>query len=217
VRKEWARLLRCGAVLCLFLETPNSVAAIPTLGRAEESLRVAAAAFGTASGAVPFGRRTHRAITHADHAVTRLFSLFIDVGLFWLWIVGSATVFLFVVAISAVADWHMLDWRRGRLLSVPDHLSHGARVFLRLARDRHTPHVARLLLVLAFLYWLVPKDVIPDDSWLPGFLDDLVITFWAAKGFMYLCPQALVTRHATAVEQRAPSCGELRPGLLDKS
>jgi len=54
----------------------------------------------------------------------------------------------------------------------------------------------------ALVYWLVPFDLIPDDSVVPGFIDDVIIAASAAKGFMYLCPDSLIARHASGIEAR---------------
>jgi len=96
----------------------------------------------------------------------------------------------------------MFDYRYG-LRNLPTTLSHGARTFFRIARDRHTPRLAQALLGVALLYWLIPFDLIPDGSVLPGFVDDVVIAASAAKVFMYLCPAALVAKHAADVEADA--------------
>ena len=59
--------------------------------------------------------------------------------------------------------------------------------------------------MLALVYWLLPFDFVPDDSLLPGFVDDMIIAVSAAKGFMYLCPDSLVEQHASAVQTKAPT------------
>ena len=68
--------------------------------------------------------------------------------------------------------------------------------------DRRTPLFPRTLLILALLYWVLPFDLIPDTTLVPGWLDDLAIAVIAAKLFVYLCPDALVASHAAAVESR---------------
>jgi uncharacterized membrane protein YkvA (DUF1232 family) len=145
----------------------------------------------------------HRLETRAERSMDRFGGLFWDVSLMWLWALWSSGLFLLVSAVSSVADVRMLRLRRQGPAALSRYFGHGTRMFFRLVRDRRTPYMPRIVLLLALLYWLVPIDLIPDASVVPGFADDLVIAIVAAKTFMYLCPDALVQGHADAVEAEA--------------
>jgi len=190
-------------IVLVFAALPPAMAA-PTVDHRSALSRglTNAASTTTSLGAGP-GRTVHRWITRGEHSTSRLFDLLSQVGFIWLWIVLSAAAFLVVAALSSVVDIRMFDLRRKGAGELSRYLGHGTRTFFRILRDRHTPYLARSVLAVALLYWLIPFDVIPDHSLLPGFVDDLVIAFLAAKGFMYLCPDSLVAVHAAAVEARA--------------
>jgi len=149
------------------------------------------------SDAPSLDRRLHRLFNRAERSAGRLGSLIGLTGLVWLGIVVSVSAFLLVTAISSVVDIRMLNLSPRTL---PRYLANGARTFFRLVKDRRTPNLARSVLAAALVYWLVPIDLIPDESVIPGFVDDLVIAVSAAKGFIYLCPDALIATHAAAVE-----------------
>lgn len=148
-------------------------------------------------------RGLHRLTTRAEHTTARLRDLLGTAGLIWASLLGSACVFLLVAVVSSVADFRMLALCRKGPGALARYLGHGTLTFLRILGDRRTPNSARLVLAGALLYWLIPQDLIPDDSMVPGFIDDLVIAVSAAKGFIYLCPDSLVARHAVAVEAHA--------------
>jgi uncharacterized membrane protein YkvA (DUF1232 family) len=145
----------------------------------------------------------HRLTVRVEHSVDRLILLAGDVGAFWLWLVVSVTAFLTVAAFASAADTRMLALRRESPGAVARYLGYGIRTFFLMVLDRRTPYAARILLGAGLVYWLVPFDLIADESIVPGFLDDLVVAVVAAKGFVYLCPASLVAKHASAVESRA--------------
>ena len=68
-------------------------------------------------------------------------------------------------------------------------------------RDRHTPNYARLVLAGGLAYWLLPMDLISDDTIVPGFLEDIVVAVVSAKWFVYLCPDGVIARHARGVRE----------------
>ena len=146
---------------------------------------------------------SHRLTMRVEHTVDRLIMLAGDVGAFWLWVVVSMAAFLTVAAFASVGDTRMLALRHESPGAVARYLGYGIRTFFLMVLDRGTPYAARIFLAVGLLYWLVPFDLIADRSLVPGFIDDLVVTVVAAKGFVYLCPTSLVAEHAYAVEARA--------------
>lgn len=155
---------------------------------------------GMASGLAPL---QHRLTVRLEHSVDRLILLAGDVGAFWLWVVVSLAAFLTVAAFASAVDTRMLALHHESPGAVARYLGYGMRTFFLIVLDRGTPYAARIFLGLGLLYWLVPSDLIADGSIVPGFLDDLVVTVVAAKGFVYFCPASLVAKHAYAVEARA--------------
>ncbi len=115
----------------------------------------------------------------------------------WLWVLLSAATFVLVTATASVADPRMLAIRR--IARLPGDLLRGMRLFLRMAADRRTPWVARIIILLGLAYWLAPGDLILDDPYLPGFIDDIVIAVLVGRAFTYFCPSSVLARHAHAV------------------
>jgi uncharacterized membrane protein YkvA (DUF1232 family) len=146
---------------------------------------------------------THRLTTRALHTFDRLLLLAGAVGAFWAWAALSIAAFLTVAAFASVADTRMLALRDEPPGAIARYLGYGIRTFFLILLDRRTPYAARIFLTAALVYWLVPSDVIPDKSAVPGFIDDFAVTVLAARGFVYLCPASLVAAHAQAVEARA--------------
>ena len=168
--------------------------------RAESTL--SAAAHGAAESE-PVGRFIHRLTTRTENTLRRLSHLFGVAGLAWASLAASALVFSVVAVVSSVADRRMFALRRNGPGAISRYLANGTRTFFRILRDRGTPNSARALLLGALVYWLVPRDLVPDTTIVPGFVDDLLIAVGGAKAFIYLCPDTLVARHAAAVETRA--------------
>jgi uncharacterized membrane protein YkvA (DUF1232 family) len=152
-----------------------------------------------AAEAQDVGRYTRRLQKRAERSLGRFGMSLTMAALLWLWLIGSTGVFLLTSAVASVADVRMLDLRRGRLRLIGKDIRIGVRLFFRVLRDRRTPMLARLPLLAALAYWLLPVDLISDTPILPGFVDDLVIAIAGAKTFLYLCPDGVVTGHAQAV------------------
>lgn len=147
-----------------------------------------------------FGAHLHRLGTRAQHSLDRVGDFLSHIVVVWLWMALSVSVFLMVSALSCAADVRMLYVRRRQPLELIQDFVHGGHTFFRILLDRQAPYLARMVLAIALVYWLVPFDLIPDHSLFPGFVDDVLVVIVAAKLFLYLCPESLVARHATAVE-----------------
>ncbi len=144
----------------------------------------------------------HRVAMRTEHSATRFVRLLGTVGLVWVWLIGSVVAFFAIAAVSSVVDLRMLDFRHEKRGAASRYFGHGIRTFFRIVADRETPNLARTLLAVALLYWLVPFDLLPDDPVLPGLVDDVVIAILAGKGFLYLCPDSLV-ENAARIEEEA--------------
>jgi hypothetical protein len=191
--------MACGVVLLLLAARPSDAG----LQLRDGWGPMASVAAGPSPGAGWLDRHVHRLMTRAENTTSRLRDLLGTAGLVWASLLGSACVFLLVAAVSSVVDFRMFALRREGPGALARYLGHGTLTFVRILGDRRTPTSARLVLVGALVYWLIPHDLIPDDNMVPGFIDDVLIAVSAAKGFMYLCPDSLVARHAAAVEAHA--------------
>jgi uncharacterized membrane protein YkvA (DUF1232 family) len=197
-RGAWLRRLRisCAIVLVLWAAV---AAGLPGASGLPPIVSGASVNVGLASGLSPM----HRLTVRVEHALDRLILLAGAVGAFWSWFVVPLAAFLIVAAFASAADMRMLALWRESPGAATRYLAYGIRTFFLMVFDRSTPYAARILLAAGLLYWLLPFDLIPDDSLIPGYLDELAVTVVAAKGFVYLCPTSLVTKHAYAVEARA--------------
>lgn len=144
----------------------------------------------------------HHMATRTEHVLGRLETVLGFAALLWLWVVLSVAAFLIVAAVASATDLRMLTLRHDSPGALSIYLARGIRLFFRVLRDRRTPNPARMVLVAALLYWLLPMDVIPDRSYFPGFVDDFIVAAVAAKLFIYLCPDWLLVRHAFVVQAR---------------
>jgi uncharacterized membrane protein YkvA (DUF1232 family) len=145
----------------------------------------------------------HRLATHAEHSINRLLLFLDDAGMFCLWTGLSIALFIGVVALASVVDKRMFRLRREMSGKQSRYLGHGLHAFFRIALDHHTPSSARVFLALGLAYWLLPFDLIPDTTVVPGFIDDVLVAVVMTKAFLYFCPASLVAAHAAAVERLA--------------
>jgi uncharacterized membrane protein YkvA (DUF1232 family) len=191
-------------LLVVLSAAPNCMAALSMGPRVDGSSLLLGSSVASMAAAPGLGGSVHRRVTRISNSVERLAGFFGQLGIIWLWALLSAGVFLLVTALSSVADVRMLDFRHQGVRALAHYVARGIRIFFRIVRDRHTPNLARCVLVLALLYWLLPFDLIPDTSSLPGFRDDLVIAVVGAKAFMWFCPDALIATHAHAIDSTMP-------------
>jgi len=196
------RLMIACAVVLLLLAATRQPSAAGLVLRDGMAAMMSVQAAPSGSGDV-VGRFVHRLVKRSENTTRRLQEVLANAGVLWLPVLLSALVFLLIAGVSSAADVRMLEMRHRGPLALSRYLGRGTLTFFRIVRDRHTPNVARLILVAAFAYWILPVDLIPDRTLLPGCLDDLLIAVVAAKAFIYLCPDALVARHAAAVEAHA--------------
>jgi hypothetical protein len=204
-QSRWREMIVTYSVLiALLVAAPLSVVVTATRADAQKAM-TAVGQVGQQFGALApsFDRRMHQLYTRGDRALGRMTSVLGDAGLLWLGIAVSVFMFFAVAALASVIDMRMFSLRRQGPGEFSRYLGRGIRTFVGIVRDRRTPYLARGVLVVALIYWLFPFDLIPDEAFLLGFLDDVIIAVSAAKGFMYLCPDALIASHAIAVQTRS--------------
>ncbi len=71
-----------------------------------------------------------------------------------------------------------------------------------LIRDPEVPLYLKIVPFLAFVYLLMPLDILPDWVLGLGQFDDLTVMLVGAKVFIELSPQDTVARHITAMRAR---------------
>lgn len=196
--KHWAQVMLC-AVIVVF----GAVLMRPTVALSAVRVDFEFGLHAVAAAAPGIEGHVHRMFTRAERFVERLGTAVTTAAVTWLWIFPSAVLFLVVAAIASATDRRMLDLRHHGLAVLARDLSHGVRMFFRIARDRRTPYLPRAILVLALLYWVLPLDLVGDGIPMVGMLDDVLVAVVAAKLFIRLCPDAVVAAHAAAVRAHA--------------
>jgi uncharacterized membrane protein YkvA (DUF1232 family) len=211
--QEWVVGVGLATLLAVpFMPTTSAAHGLPlrhTVVSAHPGVVVSAASSALAPNV---DRDMQRTVTRAERSMSRLGLLLEYALMLWLWAAVNTAVFLLVAAIASIADVRMFSlWREGAGVMLR-YLANGGLTFVRLLFDRRSPYWARVVIGVAFFYWLLPTDfarenfyLLSDESGvsLAGMIDDLVVTIIAAKVFMYLCPDALVAQHAAAVKERA--------------
>ena len=186
-------------VFCAVVAQP--VAAVPAVRLEMPGAQLGLSA--TAAAAPGMLGRVHRLATRSERALSRLTTLVASGLSTWFGVLLSAAIFLVVSAIASATDVRMFAWGRQSAQVLVRDLLHGVRMFFRILRDRRTPFLPRVVLVMALLYWLLPFDLLGDGMPVVGMLDDLLIAVLAAKLFIYLCPDAVVAAHAAALRADA--------------
>jgi len=83
-------------------------------------------------------------------------------------------------------------------------------VYGRLLFSGKAPIAPKLLLLGALIYGVVPSDLVPDRSFWPGRLEDVLVIAIAVRAFVYGCPQELVNEYAeraVTLKQRVAGAG----------
>jgi uncharacterized membrane protein YkvA (DUF1232 family) len=88
-----------------------------------------------------------------------------------------------------------------RLLGLVQHLPSFLRLFWRLFKDPRVGIKAKLLALGAFAYLILPADLVPDLLPALGHIDDLLLLFLGAKGFIALSPPEVVREHVQQIAQ----------------
>ena len=86
-----------------------------------------------------------------------------------------------------------------QMLKLVRHLPGLAKLCWRLFRDPRVPIRAKLLLVVAGLYVLMPADLLPDIIPVVGGMDDITVLVIAGRWFFTLCPEEVVREHVRLI------------------
>ena len=86
-----------------------------------------------------------------------------------------------------------------RLLGLVQHLPNFLKLFWRLFKDPRVGFKAKLLALSVFGYLILPADLLPDLLPALGHVDDILLLFLGAKGFIALCPREVVQEHVKRI------------------
>lgn len=93
----------------------------------------------------------------------------------------------------------------GRGISTLQLLVHGPnfiRLFWRLYQDKRVSVLAKAILSVGVLYFIVPTDLIPGFPFVfLGYLDDAVVVYACVRLFIKLCPPNVVQEHVRLIDQ----------------
>lgn len=104
-----------------------------------------------------------------------------------------------MIRLSSLA--YLLRLGPRRLLGLVQHLPSFLRLFWRLFKDSRVGFKAKLLALGVVAYLIMPADFVPDILPGLGHLDDLLLLFLGAKGFIALCPREVVQEHVQRIGQ----------------
>lgn len=112
------------------------------------------------------------------------------------WIRGAA--FSLVVAVAALLTDRSLFavWRSEGSRELFTNAALMLYVYGRLLFSGKVPIAPKLLLLGALIYGVVPSDLVPDRSFWPGQIEDVLLIAIAVRAFVYGCPQDLVNEYA---------------------
>lgn len=88
-----------------------------------------------------------------------------------------------------------------QVLSLVYHFPSFVKLYWRLYTDKRVPFFpAKAVLAGAFLYLCWPADLLPEAIFaMFGLVDDALISLYAVKKFIHLCPQDIVREHVEAI------------------
>ncbi len=144
-------LISCHVLMLLLAGVGRPAVALQKIGGLTGPPPVFATFSAAASSTGGLDARLHKVMTRAERSANRLVAVAGQVGLLWLWILGSAALCLLIAAFASVADMRMFDLRRDGPGVLARYVAHGMRTFFRILRDRRTPYLARFVLLAALL------------------------------------------------------------------
>ncbi len=81
------------------------------------------------------------------------------------------------------------------------HLPNFIKLYTRLWRDKRVGVLARAVLVLGALYFVMPIDALNDLMIPLGWADDTAVLVAALWGFVKLCPRRVVQEHVEIIDE----------------
>ena len=121
----------------------------------------------------------------------------------WMRWASKGSVFMLFALLAPLLDRSLVrSWRTGGFRAFCISMALTVAVYVRLLLDRNAPIMGKLLLALAIVYAVAPRDLVPDHLFPIGFIDDLIVVTVASRCFIGLCPDRLVERHALLATRR---------------
>jgi uncharacterized membrane protein YkvA (DUF1232 family) len=102
-----------------------------------------------------------------------------------------------VAIIAALADGGLVSaWRGEGVRALISYSTLMLIVYTRLLFSAGVNLAPKLLLIGALIYGVVKRDFVPDQSLVPGRVEDVVLIVIATRAFVYACPEELVNAYA---------------------
>lgn len=115
----------------------------------------------------------------------------------WMRWFRRALPFLLIAILAALADRNLLEsWRREGLRVLVTNVPMMLYVYARLLFSSQVRIAGKLFLLLAMIYAVKRRDLIPDRTVVPGFIEDAVLIIVATRTFLSTCPETLVSQFA---------------------
>lgn len=88
-----------------------------------------------------------------------------------------------------------------QVIRLARHLPNFFKLVWRLFKDRRVGIVPRVVLLVAVAYIVSPIDLLPGGiAPLLGSVDDILVGYLGARGFMALCPKWVVQEHVRRID-----------------
>jgi hypothetical protein len=102
-----------------------------------------------------------------------------------------------IAIVAALADGGLVNaWRAEGLRTLATYSALMLYVYGRLLFSAGVNLAPKLLLAGALIYGFVRRDLVPDASFIPGRVEDIVLIVIATRAFVYSCPEELVNQYA---------------------
>jgi uncharacterized membrane protein YkvA (DUF1232 family) len=111
--------------------------------------------------------------------------------------IRSLAFSLAVAVVAALADGGLVTaWRGEGIRSLLTYSALMLYVYTRLLFSGGVNLAPKLLLVGALIYGVVRRDLVPDQTLVPGRVEDVIFIAVATRAFVYACPDELVNQYA---------------------
>lgn len=81
------------------------------------------------------------------------------------------------------------------------HLPNFIKLYARLYADKRISTLAKSVLVIGIIYFLMPLDLVTDFLVPLGWIDDIIVMVGALWLFMKMCPRRIVEEHVEIIDQ----------------
>ncbi|MCX8072799.1 MAG: hypothetical protein N3C12_10160 [Candidatus Binatia bacterium] len=145
-------------------------------------------------------RQMRRWVTRTERLTLRVLDA--AMGIVWVlaWLATSTALFAGIAGVVGAVDQELVRGLRTQWVRSMRLAWRGTQVFWKSARDRALPLAPRVVLLLAWAYWLSPVDLLGEDwSW-ASVIDDGFVAAGAGRLFVHLCPNEVLQRNAAKLQ-----------------